>query len=334
MPVSPVLSPYRVPRGMYSRFSLRPYVEMMARAALANAAPSLVVPPIPPEYVSLDVSLNRSDLSPTLRQRISIVDQSDKVWPAVRKYCEPILEQLLVREAGTHRLEFLSDDLYQLILATRAQAQVHLNVDRSERLLKAVEAIIVYWRPTAPVAPPSEALARVAVLKGLFASLRPLATLPGIRIPLDNNLSITERIDELLEDAYLAEAASLRHFLSYDANKAAVARDLRLLLKTIVKKRKWARGVLGLIEHVVTLPRFGGERLLEFVEALSLEAAAGPVIISLNRDTEWCGPFRRKDGVIEWSELVRNLRADALGASAQPHLINPDGHEEPYGMER
>ena len=65
---------------------------------------------------------------------------------------------------------------------------------------------------------------------------------------------LIERIDEILEDAYLLEASKLRMFFSPGANWAALRRDLRILLSWVIRNRGWAKNAFRLGEQIVTVP--------------------------------------------------------------------------------
>lgn len=166
----------------------------------------------------------------------------------------------LSMEAG--QLDRVANALYHLIIATRSSAQVYINltavVRDAQRLLAAADREM------------PEASMRLASLLGIFTQLRPIGTLPGFRVQVGYEVSLRSRLDEILEDAYLAEACSLRQFLSVASNKAAAKRDLRRLLRVIARTAKWARGVLAVTEYAigksVVIPQTG----LELLQTLSM----------------------------------------------------------------
>jgi hypothetical protein len=46
----------------------------------------------------------------------------------------------------------------------------------------------------------------------------------------------------------------LRVFFGYKSNLASLKRDIRNLTNIIVKNRKWARGIIGVANNLLTLP--------------------------------------------------------------------------------
>jgi hypothetical protein len=185
----------------------------------------------------------------------------------------------LSAEAG--QLDRVANALYHLIIATRSSAQVYINltavVRDTQRLLAAA----------APAMP--EASMRLASLLGIFTQLQPVGTLPGFRVQVGYEVSLRSRLDEILEDAYLAEACSLRQFLSVASNKAAAKRDLRRLLQAIARTAKWARGVLSVTEYAIGKSVALAQTGLELLHTLSMPPD-GVAIILDPRDRPHFGP--------------------------------------------
>ena len=128
-------------------------------------------------------------------------------------------------------------DLYLLTLATKLKSEV---------LLPPAEALLHLSRIERHNLQNSEARARASVLMGLFNAFECAIEGPVLHYrPRIGKLAITERIDEILQDAYLLDASRLRRFLGVKSNVASVKRDLHKLLSYISSNRRWAKGLFS-----------------------------------------------------------------------------------------
>jgi hypothetical protein len=169
-------------------------------------------------------------LAPTIRKTIRFVDRSDRYWNAVVAYLKPLSRAL----PDDQRVSSLAWHLYLLILATKYDSEVVLPPKTTLTLVNAIESSDGL---------DSEARARIALVAGLFRSFsRPVEGHTLRFLPNVPTFAISERIAEILEDAYLLEASRLRRLLGVKENITSVQRDLRQLLSFIQKKRSWAKG--------------------------------------------------------------------------------------------
>ncbi len=126
-----------------------------------------------------------------------------------------------------------------------------------------------------------ESKARLAILEGLLKTFKTEPELPGLYIIPSSETFFTERIEEILEDAHLLEASTLRRTFSVRANVASVKRDLRKLMNFIASKKKWAKGILKATSQTILIPKSVeaiGENILEIVPSLT-DNVKSPVLI-------------------------------------------------------
>ena len=251
--------------------------EISLREMISKCTIRLKVPHI---HHSLDSPrIIKRSLSPSLRNRISFVDRRGKTLDAVRAYLSPITEdyasQLNPNESSGD-LSLLAWHLYLLCLGAKMKAEVPFSPNDALDNLNEIGN----WSNLTP-----ESKARIAIISGLFRSFSQKTEVPSIRfLPKIPAFAISERIDEILEDAYLLEASRLRRFLGLNQNVNSVKRDLRLIIKAIRDNSKWARGILdicsgkiigssdisgvaqNLLEIIPELPRASYPILSPFVE--------------------------------------------------------------------
>ena len=272
--------------------------EVMVRAALENCASRLIVPSLPRAFRG---AFKFKLLSPTSRAHLSIVDRRDTVWHAVRSYLLPINEELRVA-SGRWIDEEIGDDLYHLALATRLRAQVHIDLEFFESLVSSL-------LHTGGLLPRSEAAARLSLIRGSIAHFRRHESLPGLEILGGADVAFRDRMEDILSDAYLRDASRMRRFLSYESNKASVRRDLRQLLRAIVKFKKWAIGVVKVAEHSVILPPSSSDILGTLISEMGLSGSSpGPVVLNVRQHAQWRRWF---DGGKGWWSPVKPLWASA-----------------------
>jgi len=186
-------------------------------------------------------------LTPTIRKTISFLDNQRGLWDAIVQYLKPIRDSVKIDDKF-HPYEpssvyLLSWNLYMLVLGIRSQSQIVMSPESTLELIKMFL--------TKPKKISREAKARLMLLNGIFSSFEMSEGIGGFQIRPEISLNmISERLEEIVEDAYLLEASSLRKFLSFNANKTAIKRDLRKLVNFISKNRPWAKGLLRSTEHL------------------------------------------------------------------------------------
>lgn len=175
----------------------------------------------------------RSLLSPSLKKTVNFIDSRSSIWNACTAYLQPLVEKI-----GSRRfLDELIWYLYLLALSAKYKAEVVLPPEN------ALQCVLKLGTEKGL---DSESKFRLAKIEGLFKSFNtkvssPVLNLDGYRSYID----ITERIDEILEDAYLLEASQIKRFFGLNSNKAALKRDLRKILGLITSKRSWAKGLVS-----------------------------------------------------------------------------------------
>lgn len=296
-PGLPMLSPVVMQRGECSRRPVSAIrfddaVEALARAAVANCAPMLCVPRIPKIVESLGGRLKDSALSASARRRIKILDRRDTVWTAIRTYLEKPQREL--RHAGIS-LADTGWSLYMLVLATRHGAQFYFNPISAR---DALDCLVVNSSVS------NESAFRLAAIRGVFASFTQRLSLPGLFTVPTSGVNLRDRLEEILEDAYLAEASFLRRSLSLGANRAAIRRDLRLLLRTIARNVKWARGLVKVGEHTALVPGSLSGIVDALLPVVPVNDGLSPVALDDGRPV-WMPLFRVEDDYYYWEYFQR-----------------------------
>jgi len=242
------------------------------------------VPQFPEVFTRAGASFPGEALSPSARASAKLVDRRLQTWKNIRAYFEPILSIVSPLSTEANQLDRVATTLYHLILATRASAQVYLNIAAS--IHDAAALLIVADRTRA-----SEAAMRIARILGLFKTFVLVDRLPGFKLTIGTEISLRDRMDDILDDAYLAEAASMRRFLSIQANVASIRRDLRRLLRTITRTAAWAKGVVSVADLVVGKSAAGvAEAALDLGQALAISLNGTAIILS-PRDRPPFGPI-------------------------------------------
>lgn len=284
--------------------------EGLVQTALRACAPSLLMTRVPPGMQKAGAELCLKAMSPTSRKKLVQVDRRDTVWNAVRQYFQPILSALArirtIRVDGSGRvdvvpeLQSLARDVHLLALASRHSAQLEMDLEWNRRFVAAALQDTEFLRET-------EAAARLAVLHGVFACFSVEVKVPTLGVAPRDESRFRDAIEEILEDAYLLEASALRRFLCFEANKAALRRDIRMLLKAVTK-RKWASGLLKVTEDASLAPFKGGEALLSLLESIGSVMTKGPVIIP-KPSRPWSRPANDKDARV-WITPARFLHPE------------------------
>ena len=229
----------------------------------------------------------KSLLSRTSRKRLIFIDRSNATWSVVCQYFEPVTRDVknylpkgdIRGEPAYHKmLNETAWNFYLLVLATRRRSEVTLFpyeiVTSIGKLLDLPQLC-------------SESKIRLSILQGIFSLFRKREAIPGFRCSPIAGLAFAERIDEILEDAYLLEASCLRRFFAIKSNVASIRRDLRKLLSFITKNRQWAKGILAVASHASFLPASSEqvtEKLLGILSNLPGDPTA-PVLIEPSGET-------------------------------------------------
>jgi len=231
-------------------------IEINLRQMISNCAHRIFTPVIYKKYIQL-----KNLMPPSIRKKIIFIDKRDTIWHAVIKYLQPIYECL---PTDSSNADFLSWYLYCLILATKKGAELPFNSEHFEDVTYCIREQNNLSR---------EANARLCNIEGVFKMFSISDSISSFKIlPRIDRFSISERIEEIISDAYLLEASYLRRFLSISSNKAAIKRDLTKIIRFILGNRKWAKKILTEIPQNLLLSSSNIgllERLTEILPEIS-----------------------------------------------------------------
>jgi hypothetical protein len=197
-------------------------------------------------------------LAPTIKKTVRFVDRYDRYWNAVVAYLRPISRSLQndQRDWPLAWDSCLAWNLYLLILATKYESEV---------VLPPRETLDIIAKIGTTGNLDAEAKARLSVVSGLFGSFTRAVEGHILRLlPNIPSFALSERIEEILEDAYLLEASHLRRLLGIKEKVTSIKRHLRLLLSFIQRKRSWAKGIVSIGSDVV----LGGKTSFGLLETL------------------------------------------------------------------
>ena len=213
------------------------HLEAYACEMISNCAVNITLPSYSP--LSATTDLKRA-LSPSIRRRVRFADGRNSLWKAVKHYFFSLREQERVKPTSTKLGAGLIGDLewgiYQLIIASRQGAEALVSIDDLLLILDVLRK---------DLALSGEVGARLAVIEGVLRSFERRLEIPGLCVYRSaTGVSLRERLEEVVEDAYLLEASYLRRHFGLGANLASLRRDLRKLTKYISANRPWAKGLI------------------------------------------------------------------------------------------
>lgn len=219
----------------------------------------------------------KSLLAASSRKRLRIVDRRHSIWNAIERYLQPVSKDYA--DASMHdalspnmrRLREITWSLYLLALGTRDHCEVPLDPKTVTFSIDSLDE--------APLS--AESKIRLSSIRGIFRLFSHNSEVPGFRCIALPNVTLRERIDEILEDAYLLEASQLRRFFGVQANITSVKRDLGKILRFIVRSRPWAKGVLEVASTTIPLVKTPSEisaKLLGVLPGLRVDDSA-PILI-------------------------------------------------------
>ena len=199
----------------------------------------------------------KSVLSESTAKRLKFVDRNHGMWKASEQYLKPVHDDLKKELSGLiyeHRIENQLSrivwDFYLLLLATRESAEVPMLPSRTLTAINSLKK-----EPGLG----SESLARLSIIKGIFTLFSKTDGIPAFHCVARRNQPLRERLDEILDDAYLLDASRMRRFFGIQANTRAIKRDLRKLVAFIAKSRPWAKDTVVAATQTAILPRSSAE---------------------------------------------------------------------------
>ena len=256
----------------------------------------------------------RALLSPSIRSRISLVDPRKSVWNCAKHYLDPILMDFQDADPNmAFDIDEVAWQLYLLCLGAKHRAEVPVSASAA---LDGARKLGAHESPS--VSP--ESRARLALVAGLFESLSSHVEVPALRLRAEAPATaIRDRIDEILEDAYLLEASHLRRFIGLRPNVASLRRDLRLVLRTVHKHSGWAKGILRFGSSLLGVPSSSAEITDKLAEHIALPGSLGrPVMVN----EEWNSPGSGHV-IVTSSEGIRAPLA--YGLSVKYESVDIDG---------
>ncbi|WP_155325534.1 hypothetical protein [Desulfosarcina ovata] len=232
-------------RQMVSQFSLEVQVPYIKLSPVKNAAAI------------------KNRISPSLRKRLKIIDRRNNYWDAIKRYFEPIRRDIsedineFSNSIPLKKLFLLTWLVYMIVLGSKKGADVAVDPNHNKDLC---DALLTFPKLS------SESKSRLSVVRGIFAAYRDSELVPSLMyVPSITVGRVAERIDEILDDAYMIEASNLRRFFGLRQNIASVRRDLRSLTRFIVKNRPWAKGLTNVVSQ---RSFFGSDAVIEGLNAL------------------------------------------------------------------
>ena len=217
----------------------------------------------------------KSLLSDSGAKRLRFVDRTQTTWAAIESYLRPVHNDITKASGGgatrdhSSPLHQIAWDVYLLCLAVSGHSEAPVLPSRTIGALRALGTEF-------PLG--VESRARLATVEGTFALFNKAADIPGFKCIPGRARSLAERLDEILDDAYLLDASRLRRFLAVQSNTRAIRRDLRKLVAFIAKSRPWAKGALVASSHAACIPASAAQAADKLVEILPSGA------------TEYCAP--------------------------------------------
>ncbi len=243
----------------------------------------------------------------------------------VEHYLRPVANDV-ASTGSSHLLDETAWDLYLLVLATRYSCEAPLSpTDTIVRLDSLIDAYVLS----------PESKSRLSIIRGLFGLFTDRTDIPGFRyIATKQYPSLRDRIDEIVEDAYLLEASQLRRFLSLKANVVSIKRDLRKLVRFIAKNRPWAKGLLTVGSHIAALPGAPAqvaERLVEIFPGLQGKCSP-PLLVEPDQhlastEAQLAVSARRLPfhSTEDWCCIIRLARVPENESSTQQDASADDG---------
>lgn len=112
----------------------------------------------------------------------------------------------------------------------------------------------------------SECFARLSKIEAIFKCYSKREEISCLKfIPNLSGISVAERIDEIIEDAYFLEASHLRKIFGVEQNKLAIKKKLSKLLASLAKTAKWGKNLIS----PDSVQIFGGDYVDKSIDLLN-----------------------------------------------------------------
>ena len=218
----------------------------------------------------------KSLLSPSINKRLQYLDKRHSLWTDIEHYFLPISKDINKsshpdpnkKHFMTHCLDKIVWNFYLLTLATKQECEAPIS---PTVILNYIDQLLSTKIMS------QESKLRLSVIRGIFGLFTSVDAIPGFKfISIKPFPSLLERIDEVLEDAYLLEASTLRKFLSLKTNIKSIKKDLRKLMHFISKNKSWAKGLLSVSSQTISVasaPMQVMEKIIEVIPGLQGECS-------------------------------------------------------------
>lgn len=245
-------------------------LELAVHRMIAHCAINIHVPYIA-NYGWLRHHKIKSFLSSSAKKHILFIDQRHKLWDSIVAYLKPLTSAL----GENNELNRLAWAIYLIALSSKYKAEVVLNPKKTLSIIRKLNNF-----PELN----AECHARLATLVGILNSFKEHTEGAYLRfLPNTSEIPLSERLKEIMEDAYLLEASRLRRFLGVKQNIVSINRDLRKILTYICKKRTWAKGIVGIGASMLMGGQGSAEamdKLVELIPSLG-EVGQQPVLTNI-----------------------------------------------------
>lgn len=268
-------------------------LELYVRRMVSHCAVRIHIPYTPSERWLRPRKI-KSLLSQSSAKYIHFVDQRRRIWNAVLAFLKPLSN--VVGDNDT--LSRLAWNLYLVTLASQYKAEVVLSPKRTLSWIGQLDQLSEL---------DAECHARLAILAGMINCFEEQADGPCLRfLPNATRVPISERLEEILEDAYLLEASRLRRLLGVKQNVASIKRDLRKVLSHICNKSNWAKGLLA-IGSTMILGGDGSAKALEkLIQIIPSVGSLGQQPVLTEGDTPY---LSNQEACIQ---IIRGMSGDNL----------------------
>jgi hypothetical protein len=190
-------------------------IENQLERMVSNCACKVWVPSsIPPAWGTPN-SL-RSNLPPSYHNILGFADRSDSLWITIENYLRPVFSEIPQDKDNRflqHLLLEIFWAMYLLTISARQHSEVFIN---PEKIISIIDKL------NSGLEMSSESRARIMRIRGIFSLYTLKADVQGFHCITTSGATFRERLDEILEDAYLLEASNLRVFFGYKSNLASL----------------------------------------------------------------------------------------------------------------
>jgi hypothetical protein len=227
-------------------------------------------------------------LPPTAAARIHLIDKGGRRWDAVKQYIKPVAVDVM-RDGGPPPPPTRTPESLCRELAAHAYS-ISLSLAQGSAAIVPPVPMLDLINELEPLAADPEAKARLAMIRGVATNFAHREDMPALVCLPHATEKLSDRIDEILEDAYLLEASKLRTFFAPGANWAALRRDLRKILSWVVRNRSWATGMFRVGQQTLAVPTQADAVAEALVNMGGSAGQKNSPVLLLDTHAQWTGP--------------------------------------------